>query len=167
MMRRWKKTYHQQEERDKNIVGYLLALLKNLGSPQSALQSPCIWCPRSLKAQEPFPFSLNRFLTIKWLPTVAHTGSVCKGLKPDISFREDAKQCCRYCVEPRIPGTWRSRSPVMEGAKTGKEGVVYSPIYSGIHGSGRESLKERDLPSLKSLHKLHLLWGGRNPDSEH
>lgn len=45
----------------------------------------------------------------------------------------------------------------MEGAKKGKEDVVYSSIYSGIHGSGRESLKESDLLSLKSLHKLHLL----------
>lgn len=45
----------------------------------------------------------------------------------------------------------------MEGAKKGKEDVVYSSIYSGNHGSGRESLKESDLLSLKSLHKLHLL----------
>ena len=88
MMCRCKKAYQQQEERDKNIVSYLLALLQKLGSPQSTLHTSHIWCPHNIKRQEPFPFLHNRLLRIKWSPTIAHTRNICKGLKLEIPVSE-------------------------------------------------------------------------------
>lgn len=64
-MRRWKKTYHQQEEKDKNTVSYLSARLTSLTAHKALCSHYAFNATGHLKGQEPFLFSHKRLLRDK------------------------------------------------------------------------------------------------------
>lgn len=61
-MCRWKKTYRQQEERDKDTVSYLWTLLTSQAAHRAPCSHPTLDATYNRKGREPFPFPHNRLL---------------------------------------------------------------------------------------------------------
>lgn len=152
-MRRGKKTYHQQEKRDKDTVSYLRARLLTSQAAHKALCSPqALDVTCNLKEQEPFPLPHNRLLRIKRLPTfgIAHQRRVCWGLNSESPVSERP-------LHIHAEGLWkhaqRSRSPLAPGCEEGKESqCLQLHLSRNPWLRQRKGLRGADGLSLETIH---------------